>query len=140
MKRLLVLVLIPFGVFGQSKDDLVGLWSLDKAYVLKDKTFMVLDVEKHPYDTLHFSENQSFLIKCSQHVTKVHPPKEERWTIAGKWKLRRKSLFLNNRSRSDKPNNLEDVSYRILQEHDVLYINYGGQINSNTIYVRYNRL
>jgi|GEM_PF-5960576 hypothetical protein len=143
MKRpvriLLLLTLLPALTFGQSKDNLIGTWKLDKAYILKHNDFEVLAVEKHPYDTIHLNNDNSFYIKCYEHETKVYPSKEERWTINGKWDYKKNSLWLTDRSITDKEK-LKDLKYRIILKDNTLYINYGKTSDSENIYVGYYRL
>jgi len=141
LARLLLLIsLLPILTFGQSKDDLIGTWILDKAYILKNKDFEVFNVEKHPYDTIHFNKDNSFYIKCQQYETKVYPSKEERWTINGQWEYKKNSLRFTDRSRTDKEEKLMDVKNRIILQDNILYINYGKTSDSRQIYVRYYRL
>jgi len=139
VRLLLLLILLPALTFGQSKDNLIGTWKLDKAYILKHNEFEVLDVEKHPFDTIHLNNDNSIYIKCYQHKTKVYPSREERWTINGHWDYRKNSLWFTDRTRTEKEK-LRDVKYRIILKDNALYINYGKTSDSEKIYVRYYRL
>jgi hypothetical protein len=139
LRLLLLLTFLSASTFGQSEDDLIGTWRLDKAYTLKNNAFEVFNAEKHPYDTIHFDKDNSFYIRCHQYETKAHPIKEH-WIIKGQWGFKKNSLYFTHRIRTDKDEKLKDLKYRIILKDNALYINYGKKTDPEKIYVKYYKL